>query len=148
MRQGYTAPHMDDPDVRSRAVLLGHLTITIPAIAVIPLIVFWGLYMFGPATLLYYISAGLAAAWQWYSIAIPLWKERLRKRGIQESEIEEIQRRAGLWMGASPVGLFAVHTTIVAVCALRVGPWLVGRWFGWVLPLVGNSSTGFTAYSD
>lgn len=140
---------MDDPDVRSRAVLLGHLTIIIPAIAVIPLMVFWGLYMFGPATLLYYICAGLAVAWQWYSIAIPRWKERLRERGIQESEIEDIKRRAGLlWLGASPVGLFAVHTTIVAVCALRVGPWLVGRWFGWVLPLVGNSATGFTAYSD
>jgi len=47
------------------------------------------------------------------------------------------------------IGLFALHTTIVAVCALRVGPWLVGHWFAWILPLSGRtSSTGSTAYSD
>jgi hypothetical protein len=45
--------------------------------------------------------------------------------------------------------LFALHTTIAAICALRIGPWLVGRWFAWILPLSGSTSpTGFTAYSD
>jgi len=140
---------MDDPDVRSRAVLLGHLMITIPVIAAVPLILFLGLYMFGPALWLYYICAGLAVAWQWYSIAVPRWKESLRKKGAQEAEIEEIRRRTGLlWPGASIVGLFALHTTIAAICALRVGPWLVGHWFAWVLPLGGTAPTGFTAYSD
>ncbi len=149
-RPGYTPPHMDDPDITSRAVLLGHLTITIPVIAAIPFIMFFGLYMFGPALLVYYICAGLAVSWQWYSIAIPSWEESLRKKGIQENEIPGIRRRAGLlWPGASSVGLFALHTTAAAICALRVGPWLVGRWFAWILPLSGSTSpTGFTAFSD
>jgi hypothetical protein len=141
---------MDHPDVTSRAALLGHLIITIPAITVIPLLVFLGLYMFGPYLLVYYMCAGLAVAWQWYSIAIPRWKESLKKKGIQEDEIEEIRRRTGLlWPGAAIVGPLALHTTIAAVCALRIGPWLVGRWFAWILPLSGRTSpAGFTAYSD
>jgi len=130
--------------------LLGHLLITIPAIAVIPLILYCGLYMFGPDLLLYYLCAGLAVSWQWYSIAVPRWKESLRKKNVQESEIEDIQRRTGLrWPGASTVGLFALHATVAAICALRAGPWLVGHWFAWILPLSGRTSpTGFTAYSD
>ena len=141
---------MDDPDITSRAVLLGHLTITIPVVAAIPFILFIGLYMFGPAFLMYYICAGLAVSWQWYSIAIPRWEESLQRKGVQENEIPEIRRRAGLlWPGASSVGLFALHTTAAAICALRVGPWLVGRWFAWILPLSGSTSpTGFTAFSD
>jgi hypothetical protein len=141
---------MDDPGVKSRMVLLGHLLITIPAIVVIPLILYFGLYMFGPDLLLYYMCAGLVVSWQWYSIAVPRSKEWLRKENFQENEIEEIQRRAGLlWPGASTVGLFALHTTIVAICAIRVGPWLVGHWFAWILPVSGRvSPTGFTAYSD
>jgi hypothetical protein len=141
---------MDDPDVSSRMVLVGHLLITIPAIVVIPLIVYFALYVFGPDLLVYYTCAGLAVSWQWYSIAVPRWKESLRKKNVEENKIEEIQRRTGLlWSWASTVGLFALHTTIAAVCALRVGPWLVGHWFAWILPLSGRTSpTGSTAYSD
>ncbi|MGA2202707.1 MAG: hypothetical protein ABSG40_12155 [Terriglobales bacterium] len=141
---------MDDPGVSSRMVLLGHLLITIPAIAVIPLILYFGWYIFGPDLLLYYLCAGLAVSWQWYSAAAPRWKESLRKKNVQENEIEEIQRHTGLlWPGASTVGLFALHTTIAAICALRIGPWLVGHWFAWILPLGGRTSpSGFTAYSD
>jgi hypothetical protein len=141
---------MDDPGVTSRMVLLGHLLITIPAIAVIPLILYFGLYMYGSDLLLYYTCAGLAVSCQWYSIAVPRWKESLRKKNVQENKIDEIQRRSGLlWRGASTVGPFALHATIVAICAIRVGPWLVGRWFAWILPLSGRTSpTDFTAYSD
>jgi hypothetical protein len=149
-RQGYTAPHMEHPDATSQAVLLGHLLITIPAIAAIPLLLYFGLYMFGTDLLLYYICAGLAVSWQWYVIAVPHWKESLRKRGVHENEIEEIRRRSGLlWPGASLVGLFAFHTTIAAICPMHVGHWLVGCWFAWILPLTGRtSSAGFMDYSD
>ena len=87
---------MDDPDVSSRMVLVGHLLITIPAIAVIPLIVYFALYVFGPDLLVYYTCAGLAVSWQWYSIAVPRWKESLRKKDVEEKQIEEIQRRTGV----------------------------------------------------
>jgi hypothetical protein len=92
---------MDDPDIASRAVLWGHLLITIPVITAILLIPFLGLYMFGPALWVYYVCAGLAGAWQWYSTAVPRWKESLRKKGVQENETEETGRRTGLlWPGA------------------------------------------------
>jgi hypothetical protein len=141
---------MEHPDATSQAALQGHLMITIPVIGVIPLVLYFGWCMFGPDLLLYYICAGLAVGSQWYSMAVPLWKESLQKRSIQESEIEEIQRRSGLlWPGASLVGLFALHTTVAFACAIRLGPWLVGRWFGWILPLSGRTSPlGFTSYSD
>ena len=147
-RRRYTPPHMNG--VSSRMAFLSHLLITIPAIAVTPLVVYFGLYMFGPDLLLYYICAALALSWQWYSIAVPIWKESLRRKSVQENEIEKIQRSSGLlWPGASTIGPFALHTTIAAVCALRVGPWLVGHWFAWILPLSGRTSpTGSTAYSD
>jgi hypothetical protein len=111
--------------------------------------VFWVVHV-RHSLLLYYICAGLAVSWQWYVIAVPHWKESLRKRGVQENEIEEIRRRSGLlWPGASLVGLFALHTTIAAICAIRVGHWLVGCWFAWILPLTGRtSSAGFMDYSD
>jgi hypothetical protein len=140
---------MDDP-ATSRIVFLGHLLITVPAILVIPLVLYCGLYMFGPGLLLYYACAGLATSWQWCSMAIPRWQESLRDKNVPANEVEEIQRRTGvLWAGASTIGPFAFHTTIVAVCAIRVGPWLIGRWFEWMLPLSGRTSpSGFTAYSD
>ena len=34
------------------------------------------------------------------------------------------------------VPAFAMHTVTVYICAVRVSPWLVGRWFGWVMPLL------------
>ena len=131
-------------------VIVGHLLITIPAIAVIPLVLYFALYMFGPDLLLYYVCAGLAVSWQWYFIAVPRWKEYLRKEDIRGSEIEEIQQRTGLlWPVASAIGFLAFHTTIVAICAIRAGPWLVGHWFAWIVPLSGRvSPAGFTAFSD
>ena len=68
--------------------------------------------------------------WQWYSAALPRWTESLIKKGFQEGQAENIARRIGrAWPGASAIGLFALHTTAAAVCAIHFGPWLAGRWF-------------------
>jgi hypothetical protein len=69
---------MHDPNDTSRVILLGHLLITIPAIAAIPLVLYFGVYMFVPSLLLYCMCAGLAISWQWCSATIPLWKESLQ----------------------------------------------------------------------
>jgi hypothetical protein len=69
---------MHEPNDTSRVILLGHLLITIPAIAAIPLVLYLGVYMFVPCLLLYCMCAGLAISWQWYSATIPLWKESLQ----------------------------------------------------------------------
>jgi len=129
---------MDQPDVTPRAVLFGHLAITVPVIAIITLVLFFGLHMYGPFLWPYYISGGLAIAWQWYSAALPRWKGSLARNGAPEEETGEIARRSGLeWPGASLLGLFALHTTVAAICGIRFGPWLLSRWFTWIVPLTG-----------
>jgi hypothetical protein len=71
--------------------------------------------------------------WHWYSIAIPRWKEWLAKKGVQDSEVAHLAHRSGLvWPGGAAIGLFALHTTVVAVCAIVFAPWL-GRSFAWIL---------------
>src|SRR5579872_2003 len=45
--------------------------------------------------------------------------------------MDEIEKIAG------PLGVLAVHTIAVYVCAVHLSPWLVGRVFYWILPLLG-----------
>jgi hypothetical protein len=129
---------MDQSAVTSRAVLLGHLAITVPVIAIILLVLRFGLYWYGPFLWPYYISGGVTIAWQWYSPVLQRWKESLGRKGIPEEEAGKIARRNGLvWPGASQVGLFALHTTTAALCGIHFGPWLLSRWLAWIVPLTG-----------
>jgi hypothetical protein len=138
---------MDRSGDTTRAVLLGHLTITIPVVAFIPLVLYWGLHQFGPFLWPYYVSGALAIAWQWYSIALPQWKGFVKREGVPDNETEELARRSALvWPGAASVGSFALHTTAAAVCGIHFGPWLLSRWFAWVLPILGMSSTPSSDY--
>jgi hypothetical protein len=126
----------------SRAIVRGHLTITVPALF-LAIVLFRILrYTFGPIETTYFILMGIAVAWQWYLMATGWWKESLAKDGIQNDEIELMARKGGLqWPGASTVGAFALHTAASQVCAVNLGPWLVYHWFGWVLPITGISTT-------
>jgi hypothetical protein len=118
-------------------ILLGHLTITLPVVLAVPLFVYWGLYQFGPSLWPYYVTGGIALAWQWYLIALP------RSKGLLAEDV----RRSGLvWPGAGAIGSFALHTTAVPFCGIFLGPWLLSRWFVWVLPLLRISPT--TAKAD
>lgn len=36
---------------------------------------------------------------------------------------------------------FVIHTLLVYACALRLSPWLVYHWFGWILPMTQLSMT-------
>ena len=47
--------------------------------------------------------------------------------------------------GASALGLLALHTTAAAICGIHLGPWLVGRWLGWILPALGETPSGLAA---
>jgi hypothetical protein len=135
-----------EAELTPRNLFFAHLIITVPAVAAFVLVVRLGLCMFGPFLFLYYVFGGVAAGWQWCSLAVQHWETRLARKGVQQDEIKRFARRAGLeWPGESAIGLFALHTTAVAVCGIHVSPWLVGRWFAWVLPLTGFSSTAFAA---
>jgi hypothetical protein len=127
---------------RAGAVLVGHLELTVPAITGILLVPFFGLRMFGPSLFLYYLLAGIALAWQWYSVAEPSWKQWLVGKGVPQEEADNLAHRAGLaWpAGIAGIGFFALHTTAAAICGIHFGPWLLSRWYAWMLPLLGMSS--------
>jgi hypothetical protein len=129
---------MDRSGLKARDVLIGHLTITVPVLLATPVVLSWGLQQFGPQLWPYYVSGGLTIAWQWYSLALPHWLGLLRSEGMQGQQTEEVARSWGLiWPGTAAVGSFALHTTACAVCAIHFGPWLLSRWFAWIVPLTG-----------
>jgi hypothetical protein len=129
----------------SRAVVVGRLIVTAPAIAAILLVPLFGLRMFGPSLFVYYVLAGVAAGWQWHAVTLPAWKNWLVKKGVPDDQVEHIARRIGeLWLGNVAIGPFALHTTVAAVCGIHFGPWLLSRWFVWVLPLAGVSTGTLT----
>jgi hypothetical protein len=80
---------------------------------------------------------------------LPRWNGWFERKGAEEAETtREIDHHASLaWPGASTVGLFALHTTAASMCALHIGPRLVFRWFSWMLPLIGLSTTTYAADS-
>ena len=123
-------------------MLLGHLTITVPAIAITASVIYFQRYLFGPLLTPYFVLNGLALSWQWYVMALAKWKASLERRNVRNHEFENLARQSGLyWRRATGIGLFAMHTSCAEICAVNVGPWLVFHWFGWVLPLAGFSTT-------
>lgn len=105
----------------------------VPATAAMVLMVL-ELPVAGPFRLGYCVLAAIAVAWQWYTVALPKWKTWLAAKGAQSEEIELLARRAGLvWPGEGLIGPFAFHTTAAAVCGIHLGPWLLSRWFVWIL---------------
>ena len=143
-KRRYTAPAMDNA-LTSRAALVGHLILTVPAIVGILLVPFLALRMFGPFLLVYYVIAGIALGWQWYSIALPSWERWLTGKGIQQEEVDALARRCGFaWPVDAAIGPFALHTAAAALCGLHLGPWSVWRWYAWILPLTGRSSPMIT----
>ncbi len=128
--------------LRRRAVLVGHLELTVPAIAGILLVPFFGSRMLGPFLFPYYLLAGIAVAWQWHSVALPGWTKWLVGKAVPQEEVDNLAHRAGLaWpAGIAGIGFFALHTTAAAICGIHLGPWLLSRWYAWIPPLLGMSS--------
>lgn len=94
--------------------------------------------MFGPFLFVYYVLAGISFGWQWYSLALPGLRRWLLRKGIQDEDVEHFAHRAGFnWPVEAPLVPFAFHTTAAAVCGVHFGPWLLSRWFVWIMPLAG-----------
>lgn len=130
-----------DNALTSRATLVGHLTLTVPAVAAILLAPFFGLRMFGPFLFFYYLMVGIAIGWQWYLVALPNWKKWLTGKGAQPEEVDALAHCSGLaWPADAAIGPFALHTAAAAICGIQLGPWLLSRWYAWVLPLAGRSN--------
>jgi len=96
--------------------------------------------MFGPYLIVYCVMAGIALGWQWYLVGLPSWKKWLMGKGAQEEEVDALAHHSGLaWPVDAAIGPFALHTAAAAVCGIHLGPWLLGRWYAWMLPLTGMS---------
>src|SRR5437588_315027 len=114
-----------DRALTSRAVVVGHVTLTVPAIAAILLVPFLGLRMFGPFLLVYYVLAGMTVGWQWYSVALPeggdvcLDSAHGRTR-VQASDIHRALRVDSCSPFFDPILILLRHPTIYA----HVYPWL------------------------
>jgi hypothetical protein len=130
-----------DSALTRRAVVIGHLTLTAPAIAAVLLVPFFALRMFGPFLHVYYVMAGIALGWQWYSVALPSWKKWLTGKGVQQEEVDALAHHFGLaWPANTAIGPFALHTAVAVVCGIHLGPWLLSRWYVWIMPLLGMPS--------
>jgi hypothetical protein len=74
-------------------------------------------------------------------MALSQWKGLLTRNGLQVSQTEDVAERSGLvWPGTGAIGSFALHTSAAAICGIHFGPWLLSRWYAWILPLLGMSS--------
>jgi len=132
------SPRMEIAEIKKRALLWGHLLVTLPAIAVISAVLVFHKYLFMLGWP-YYLTMGFALAYQWYTAAMPLWRGTLTKRGVSESEVEQIADEGGLVLpGASSAGLLALHTTAAGLCATYLNVWLAGQMVHWILPLIGQ----------
>jgi hypothetical protein len=130
-----------DSRLKGRAVVVGHLAITIPVLVAILLITSLGLRTLGPSLIIYYVVAGMALGWQWHTVALSAWKRWISKEGLPEDEAVQLARNAALiWPGAGTLGPLSVHTAAAAICSIHLGPWLLSRWYAWILPLTGMSS--------
>lgn len=125
-------------------MLFGHLVITVPAVAIVGLALFFRHYLFGirPAWP-YYPIAAVALGWQWYSAALLRWKRVLLEHGLPQTEVDEMARQGRLALPFASIGLLALHTTAAAICASYFSIWLTGLWFHWILPFIGLSGQQF-----
>jgi len=109
-----------DKALARRAIVIGHLALTAPAIAAILLVPFFGLRMLVPFLLVYYVLAGVTFGWQWHSLALPAWTRWVVRNDVSDEEALQLAHRAGLaWLGENRIGLFALHTTAAAVCGIQ-----------------------------
>lgn len=111
----YTPPDMESALLKQRALLWGHLIVTMPAVAVVVVVLFFCKYLFVPGWP-YYLTIGMTLAYQWYTVAFPRWHMAIRNKGLSEGEVDEIARGGGLALpGASSVG-FLRCTLPLPVC--------------------------------
>src|SRR5712664_1543485 len=80
---------MENPSTR-RAILVGHLEVTVPAIAGILLVPFFGLRMLGHSFILFYFLGGIALAWQWHPVALRGWEKWLLGKGLSQEEAHNL----------------------------------------------------------
>lgn len=136
---------MSDPARVRTAQLAGHGMVTLPAAIITLLILTLNLHMFGQVAIWYYVTAAAAGAWQFAVIARRNWQRWISRRFAEEDASKLFSRSRLPGNPDSTAGALALHTAVAAMCALHVAPWLVGRVFEWILPLLQIHTTMWSA---
>lgn len=79
-----------------RALVRGHLLITMPVFAITVLCVIAGEVTAGLVGFVVGVMVGSLTAWLWWSLMVPRWRDWVEDRGLMSSELEEKAVRTGL----------------------------------------------------
>lgn len=89
------------------AVLIGHVWVTGPCLAIIAAGAFVGWWIFGIAGALMAFPQAIAPAWLWWSFFVPRWRRWAHRKGADPDATQEMAAVTGLvW----PKGFFLEKT--------------------------------------
>jgi hypothetical protein len=91
----------------TRAVLLGHRYVSLPALAIIAGVALIGTVIFGRDALGKSLLVGIVPGWLWWSYAVPRWRDWVERQGLDEASIYSKAVYFGL---VFPKGFFLEQT--------------------------------------
>ncbi len=80
----------------TKAVLIGHRRISLPALAILGAVGLAGYALFGTRALAPSLLVGIAPGWIWWSYAVPRWRDWVEAEGITEASIYATAVNLGL----------------------------------------------------
>ena len=90
-----------------RAVMFGHLVVTVPVLAIMALAYAIGAISVGPMKAIFCVPLGCAVAWVWWSATVPRWRQWAKDQGADEVQTQHLAQVTGLvW----PKGCFFEKT--------------------------------------
>jgi hypothetical protein len=73
-----------------RAVLIGHLVINIPVLAIIAATSVLGLLVFSAGHLLIIVAVAVVPGWLYWSAAVPRWRRWSLRKGADAEQVERL----------------------------------------------------------
>jgi len=77
-----------------RAVLVGHLVISLPVVIIMGLVSLFGYILRGQNGAMIGAALGFVVAWLWWSTFVPRWREWARNRGADEERTQSLAERS------------------------------------------------------
>jgi hypothetical protein len=77
-----------------RAVLVGHLVISLPVVIIMGLVPLLGYILRGQNGAMIGAVLGFVVAWLWWSVFVPRWREWARSRGADEKRTQFLAERS------------------------------------------------------
>jgi hypothetical protein len=82
------------PLTPKRAVLLGHLFVSLPVVIIMGLMPLLGNALGGEVWAVVGLVLGFVLAWMWWSCFVPLWREWAKRRGADEERTQSLAERS------------------------------------------------------